>query len=65
MHVAFPHRGRTDAEKTRLLTELRERAAAAIAHAGAQTADELMDVESFIDTSYVEQALEEIGRYEE
>ncbi len=27
--------------------------------------DELLDVESFIDRSYVEQALEEIGRYEE
>ena len=27
--------------------------------------DEMMDVESFIDTSYVEQALEEIGTYEE
>ena len=27
--------------------------------------DELMDVESFIDRSYVEQALEEIGRFEE
>lgn len=27
--------------------------------------DEMLDVESFIDRSYVEQALEEIGRYEE
>src|SRR5436853_120228 len=45
VRVALAHAGGADLQEARLGAELVERAAAAVAHAGLQAADELMDVE--------------------
>src|SRR2546425_810111 len=43
VHVALAEAGGRDANQLRFALELRDRAAAAVAHPRAQTADELMD----------------------